>query len=486
MQARTPERNTLNIFLSYYHEDDDLLSSIHKCLQAALDPTISVINFDKKTFQEGENIHNLVKSTLDDSDILVPIQSKKSGPNFGYTGFEVGYFEGIMNLPPRWEFVGRKIVPISIGGPGGATADRLNVSLGITPECLQGEAADYERGLEVDANHAMVKFLTLLQSYVTEIKQHVGLASEPPRDLIACARTMCREIFGHLKQTEQSNVRPQKKIVIRTSDQALAEQDADLPPHATIVPSDVGSPFSIFGIPSKEMTWEAFRQETAKSPQAEWWCDSIRSVVSSSIPNRIDVDNSQIVMASDEKTIYRLILSSSILYYNGNREFHLYFVEMLKRNEFGDRKTTLLLKGLDLVCRARFLFLERSSEFTEGNVATIGDEHLPDLARRLVSELNLLGRDAHTHSLDQPRIWAEFTDWTQVSKMVAVWRPCEEKLRELAANIKRAENNIPQLGKLRIDFSTAVKDTADGIREHNSVLLASMADQLKLLSKVGP
>ena len=29
--------------------------------------------------------------------ILVPILSKRSGPNFGYTGFEVGYFED-MNL----------------------------------------------------------------------------------------------------------------------------------------------------------------------------------------------------------------------------------------------------------------------------------------------------------------------------------------------------------------------------------------------------
>jgi hypothetical protein len=486
MAPRSPERNTLNIFLSYAHEDDDLLSSIYKCLQAALDPTISVINFDKKTFEEGESIHDLVKSTLDDSDILVPIQSKKSGPNFGYTGFEVGYFEGIMNLEPRWDFVGRKIVPISVGSPIAATADRLNVALGITPEALQGDATEYARTLQVNVNHAMVKFLAVLESYVAQIKQHVGLASEPPRDLIACVRTMCLEIFGHLKQTEQSNVRPQKKIVIRTSDQALAQQDADLPSDATIVPSDVGSPFSIFGIPSKEMTWDEFRRQTAKSQQAEWWCDSIRSVVSSSIPNRIDVDNSQILMASDEKTIYRLILSSSILYYNGNREFHLYFVEMLKRNEFGDRKTTLLLKGLDLVCRARFLFLERSSEFTEGNVATIGDEHLPDLARRLVSELNLLGRDAHTHSLDQPRIWAEFTDWTQVSEMVAVWRPCEEKLRELATNIKRAESDIPQLGKLRIDFAKALKDTADGIREHNSLLLARMADQLKLLSNAGP
>jgi hypothetical protein len=33
MSLRSPERNTLNFFLSYAHEDDDLLSSIYKCLQ---------------------------------------------------------------------------------------------------------------------------------------------------------------------------------------------------------------------------------------------------------------------------------------------------------------------------------------------------------------------------------------------------------------------------------------------------------------------
>jgi hypothetical protein len=85
MQALTPERNVLNIFPNYAHEDDDLLSSIYKCLRAAPDPTISVINYDKKTFEEGESVHDLVKSTLDNSDILVPILSKRSGPNFGYT-----------------------------------------------------------------------------------------------------------------------------------------------------------------------------------------------------------------------------------------------------------------------------------------------------------------------------------------------------------------------------------------------------------------
>jgi hypothetical protein len=83
-------------------------------------------------------------------------------------------------------------------------------------------------------------------------------------------------------------------------------------------------------------------------------------------------------------------------------------------------------------------------------------------------------------------VWAEFTDWTQVSSMVTVWRPCEEKLRDLAASIKRAESDIPQLGKLRIDFAAALKGTADGIRAHNSLLLATMADQLKLLSNAGP
>ena len=473
------KRNTLTIFLSYSHDDDDLLRSIHTCLQAALNSTIIEINFDKKTFEGGDNIRDSVKSTLDQTDILVPIQSKRLGSNFGYTGFEVGYFEGIMKLPPNWEFVGRKIVPISVCGPIGVTADRLTVSLGITPQSLENDAAEYERSLQVDENHPMVKFLRALEEHISRIKQELALANHPSPNIIACARKMCLEIFSHLKQTEQSSVRPQKTIIIKTSDDRLAKSDSDLPPDAMIIPSDVGSPFSIFGIPSREMSWEAFRQTTAKSPQAEWWCDSITSVVSSSIPSRIDVDNSQIVMASDEKTIYRLILSRSIRYYNGNREFHLYFVEMLKRDDFGDRTTTLLLKGLDLVCRTRSLFLETSSEFTEGNVNTIGDEHLPELARKMIGELNLLGRDAHTHGLDQPRVWPNSPTGPRFPRWLPRGGHARKDFRELAAAIKRAENDAPALRNLRADFAKALKETTEAISHHNGTLLAKMADRLK-------
>jgi hypothetical protein len=52
------------------------------------------------------------------------------------------------------------------------------------------------------------------------------------------------------------------------------------------------------------------------------------------------------------------VLTTATHYWNDTREFNLYFVETLRREDYGDKKTSLLLKGLDLVCRYHFMFLE--------------------------------------------------------------------------------------------------------------------------------
>lgn len=89
------------------------------------------------------------------------------------------------------------------------------------------------------------------------------------------------------------------------------------------------------------------------------WVDAITSVVNSALQSQLDVDNSQLLVSHDEKHAYRVILTTGTKYYNGVREFNLYFVEYLKRPDFGDQDTTLLFKGLELLCRFRSLFLSK-------------------------------------------------------------------------------------------------------------------------------
>src|SRR5271165_2766144 len=69
---------------------------------------------------------------------------------------------------------------------------------------------------------------------------------------------------------------------------------------------------------------------------------------------------------------------------------NLYLVEHDWRGEFGDPDTTLLFKGLEILCRFRSLFLERRSEFSSMacRVARVDDAKVS--AGAMERELNLL------------------------------------------------------------------------------------------------
>jgi len=127
------------------------------------------------------------------------------------------------------------------------------------------------------------------------------------------------------------------------------------------------------------------------------------SVVFSSFPDRVDVDNSQVILASDGKTRYRVILTTVTKFYDDVREYNSYFIEMLPRAEYGDQDTTDLLKGLELVCRFRAMFLEPRSDFFGESVRLTDPHKLPELLVMSTASMRLLpnGLSARSRSSGQ-------------------------------------------------------------------------------------
>ncbi len=195
------------------------------------------------------------------------------------------------------------------------------------------------------------------------------------------------------------------------------------------------------------MTWETFLQLTS-GRHKESWREAITSVISSSLPDQINVDNSQIILSSDESKTYRVVLTTSTKYWDDSREFNLYFVETLSRDEYGDKSTTLLLKGLELVCRYHFMFLENDSEFSSNNILAVREERLPEIAANLLRELNLMRRETMNVGLDQPTIWRKFVDWSLIFEMSQTYRPKEELLRKLLTEILNAKDCREDAGRI--------------------------------------
>jgi hypothetical protein len=237
----------------------------------------------------------------------------------------------------------------------------------------------------------------------------------------------------------------------------------------------------IFGLPDAAITWQNFLTSTAISKYADSWRQAITSVIGSSFPDRVNVDNSQIVISEDESKSYRLILTTCTKYYDDRREFSLYFVEALKRGDFGRDDTSILLKGLEIVCRFRFIFLELDSEFSANSIRATAVTRLVDKVVRLIKEIDLLGRDSRDAGLDQPNIWRQFVDWDNVLSMFGEYEPREARLREVAGEIIKNRGHPAAIEPLRIELAAVVADLETMSRPYNTLLIRAMSAKLQSL-----
>jgi TIR domain len=471
------------LFISYAREDAKVAIAVFNALQTALGPTAEVVIDSGLPF--GLNFEEEIRRNLDQTDTLVVIDSEVLKPAFGFTGMELGYFISIMGHEPDRDFK-RRIVPVYAEHPPEILAKHQGIKIGISPATLSMTLEEYEESLRtVGWDHPTVQFLREFQELVDDFQKTQSTTGSPipkspeQRALPDLVRKMQLAIFSHLKTTPESTLKPQKQITIRFSDNALSNSESALPQDALLVPVGSGNPFAIFGLERVETTWGDFQVKTKNSRFLHSWIDAITSVVTSALQSQLEVDNSQVIISSDEKHAYRVILTTGTKYYNGTREFNIYFVEYLRRGDFGDRDTTQLLKGLELLCRFRSMFLERASEFSSGSLKTT--RNLGEASRAMERELNLLNRDAMELGLDKAHIWAEFVDWPQLEKMSQAWRPIDDKLRTLFVEIRRAKPDSVET--FREPVVTVLHEMEEAIGPSNAALISEMADKLKKSSQ---
>jgi hypothetical protein len=468
------------LFISYAKEDEKIAIAVSNAIQTALGPSAEV--FIDSGLRFGLSFQDEIKKKLDETNVLVVIYSSALNlkPAFSFTGMELGYFLRVMEHENSPDFP-RRIVPIYLEKPPDILAENEGINIGISRSTLSLTFEEYEAGLGVDFDNNMVKFLREFQGLVDKLREDRGAAKVPQtpdqRDLLGLVKKMQLAIFSHLKTTPESTIKPQKQIIIKTSDAALESVEHELPPDAILTPVGTGNPMSIFGLPSTETTWGDFQKLTINFKFRDSWIDAITSVVASALQSQLEVDNSQLIVSYDEKHAFRIILTTGTRYYNGVREFNLYFVEYLKRGDFGDRETTTLFKGLELLFRFRSLFLERNSDFSSMNLKIANQVAFKEYARNMERELNLLRRDALEVGLDKASVWAEFVDWARLLKMSEVWRPLDLRIRDALTQIRGAEGEA--LEPCRASLVTAIQELETTMRPLNGDLICEMTENLK-------
>jgi hypothetical protein len=332
----------------------------------------------------------------------------------------------------------------------------------------------------VSTDDGAVRFLLELQERVNENRVASGFSKAKPdenEDPVKCVQMMKLAIFSHLRTKVQETNTPQKQIQIRTTDAALKTTHANLPMDAELESVGDGT-WSIFGLgggkPTK--TWKDFLASIASSEHANSWRIAIYNVVNSSLENRIDVDNSQIVVSSDGKTTYRLILTSSVRYYDDKREFALYLVETLERGYYGDEVTTLTLKAIEFTCRFRFLFFEKGSPFSAQSI----DLRDPSsAARKLIRELDLLRKDSSDAKLDEPNVWLGLVkDPDRFNELVRLYQPREQCMRAISARILEEPANS-DLSSLKDELHKELADLKRTVEPGNAELIRELTAKLQ-------
>lgn len=475
--AASAKRPRFRIFISYASEDVAVAEAIGKCLKTALGRYFAEINLDKWFLQSGVPFKGQIESRLEESDVLIIVYSGVGKLSHGYTGWEVGFFDHLMRTVPE-----RRKIAMYLDTPPAISADEQGVSLKIGTNLLQSTVDEFESQITVSLDDPLCQLILDWQKKVAEIGEYDVREIEPQQDPATCVKNLRLEIFRYLKTTVDITLKPQKQITLKAKGPALQQMGHALPPDAELVPVGMGGSMSIFGLADVPITWERFLHDTSDNKFCNSWRDAITSVVLSSFPNKIDVDNSQIIVSVDEAKAYRIILTTATRYYDDNREFNLYFVETLRRTEYGDEATTLLLKGLELVCRFRFLFLEAGSDFSYRNVQMMPPDRMAELVGRMQKELDLLRKDSRDAGLDQPKTWSRYVRWEDIEKMGAEYGPREEKIRSLASEILEAKGHADRVVQLRQEMSNVLKDLAEKIKPENTNLLKQMSEKLQELA----
>ena|SRR5207248_2460386 len=80
---------------------------------------------------------------------------------------------------------------------------------------------------------------------------------------------------------------------------------------------------------------------------------------------------------------------------------------------------------------------------------------------------------------DRANIWADFVDWKYLQKMSEEWRPLENKIRDICAQIRGVKEDSEKIPGLRDSLADIVKQLETEIRPLNTQLICGLTDSLK-------
>lgn len=83
---------TLNLFISYAREDENIADAVRTALTKALPTPLAFVEMDKYTIEVGADFAEDIQEKLNRAHVLVLVHTARPKLSFGWTGQELRYF----------------------------------------------------------------------------------------------------------------------------------------------------------------------------------------------------------------------------------------------------------------------------------------------------------------------------------------------------------------------------------------------------------
>jgi hypothetical protein len=503
--ARPPgEAKPVGVFFSYAREDGDIVDAFYKAFQD-LDEIVDgevVVFRDRTSIEPGRHIGAAIRNALEDSDYLIVFYTGTPKASHSWTGMEIGYFENFIQRDIEGHgSTERKIVSIYFDEPPSSIADLEGISLQIQPSDLSQSRDDYIKALTAASRgQAAGDPLTRLLNEIARLAERRSSRNHGQDQARAERRTANRtekitaEIVPQIKTAMYDCLGG--RVARKSIEQRLIEFEVEGPDwrdRSKGIPGNAkltahGKAFELFNLAERKegVSWRDFLNELSSTAgeEASAISRAIERVFDSAVSNVSTVDNDQLVRSPHDQKLYRVLVTRHFDYYNGRKIVNMYFIEKLRKNEFGDQDTSILLAFINVAARYRFIFLEPESELSEeAFISTTKPALLQDKIHRVLQEIVLIEDESKQLKLDSQRartlLFGRRETIGEAGRVSEMWDIARLRLFETADKVLKSTPGQPSFSAEVEAWRDALKDFTAMARTINSSMAVRAIDCLK-------
>lgn len=494
--------NVYRIFISYCNEDADLADAIANTIRSALTTHVSVRSMAQ--FSAGSVWTTRIDSDLDETDMLILVDTGRMKPNASWVGYEAGFFsKSIKQKPQSPKGVPRIMVPINF--LGSKTPIAYNIQRVAIPNAtIEMEHQDLVPNLSIadlalNSEQYKFKFKSThsdpLYKLIRDINGFLVQSSFITADVAGSEEFAAKETVWHaavaafyhathekLRKREKKNEPVEGKVIVTVDNRRSLEPDASPTDGWRVTIKAPANDYFNIEPDEREVPWDEFWAEVSVNNNQELvaiWRAAIVDLVRST-RNSGALDKHQKIPVGDGSSSMRAVVTRKVEYWGGARDVHIYFFTTPKPVSYGNPSTSFFMRCISIASRYRSLFLEPESKYSNALVEQMNLTQLRKNLPELIRELDEIAKDCLEIGLDRIEnqvLVFGIPEGEELKRMGANWANSEQLVRKSApvlldavSKLRRtravASGDSPE--KPQQDFELARKTFIAALKEFNA------------------